>query len=255
MPSKLNSQQRCLVPRLRYICYIQSGRGGDARVSLTTGSLISFMAYFWSLSLCWTRRALPKDPSPSTFSTSYLSILYKPGQPRPRCRFPWHQGSRHTSARAASKGTPRNGSWKPGARSPYTEQPAAGRERKAVPAPASEAARRGQGGTQPWRRAWPYVCCWVGVGRAQPSQQGLVNDLLRRASWWPERLLLHKSQGLSPVIQVTMCFLYTKCAKLVVIRLTLEKRCKILKSGVKATWEADTLESTKIMPRKPVPGL
>lgn len=85
MPSKLNSQQRCLVPRLRYICYIQSGRGGDARVSLTTGSLISFMAYFWSLSLCWTRRALPKDPSPSTFSTSYLSILYKPGQPRPRC--------------------------------------------------------------------------------------------------------------------------------------------------------------------------
>lgn len=41
--------------------------------------------------------------------------------------------------------------------------------------------------------------------------------------------MLHKSQGLSPVIQVTMCFLYTKCAKLVVIRLTLEKRCKILK--------------------------
>lgn len=156
-------------------------------------------------------------------------------------------GRRAKGRRGTAPGSPALG--------PQTEQPAAGRERKGAPAPASEAARRGQGGTQPWRRVWPYMCCWVGVGRAQPSQQGLVNDLLRRASWWPERLLLHKSQGLSPVIQVTMCFLYTKCAKLVVIRLTLEKRCKILKSGVKATWEADTLESTKIMPRKPVPGL
>lgn len=117
------------------------------------------------------------------------------------CPFFTNRGSRgpDASARAASKGTPRNGSWKPGARSPYTEQPAAGRERKAVPAPASEAARRGQGGTQPWRRAWPYICCWVGVGRAQPSQQGLVNDLLRRASWWPERLLLlHAAQKPRP---------------------------------------------------------